>query len=416
MLEHQEKVSQSRPDCLCTSLNGSHDKNCKKSKSKLNLISPKADGGGGGNLPSSLVQSRLVALLNSSSHKASVAAAQNAANGPSAATSLLLTTAPTPTTPVTTQQMANNGAPFILNLSQLQGSNGLIILSSQTPAPISIINRQAAAAAQSAAVMDSEAADTPTESQSRLNAEGLVAPPGQNSTSSPSSSSFLNHNSASFLTVKEEASDKTGGDLFTPQQDVVMDFNKTATECSSAENNFPPSHNGSSTTSHEKPADINFVSMLNLKNEAQSLMDPDFALSQDEIQKTLQANMPSGGKDFSSNQTSSMESLDALRSSMVSPQSTDLNLDAFDILDLPDFENLSTDVSMPCTSVANNNPATTCTSTTTINCASCLSSHKSTPQPTPTRVETRMGIANITDFSPDWSYPEVSTQSWNLIG
>ncbi len=47
--------------------------------------------------------------------------------------------------PIVSRSLTSHAAPLILNLSQLQGSNGLVILSSQTATPISVINNNLAA-------------------------------------------------------------------------------------------------------------------------------------------------------------------------------------------------------------------------------------------------------------------------------
>ncbi|ELT99886.1 hypothetical protein CAPTEDRAFT_124215 [Capitella teleta] len=90
----------------------------------------------------------------------------------------------------------------------------------------------------------------------------------------------------------------------------------------------------------------------------------------------------------SASSTVASSSLDSL----VSPHSSDLDLDAFDILDLPDFDSF-----IPAITPPKANP----------------SEHGlkvSAPSFVPNATESRAGIANITEFCPDWSSQEGGTK------
>ena len=118
------------------------------------------------------------------------------------------------------------------------------------------------------------------------------------------------------------------------------------------------------------------------------------------------------------------DSLEHLRSSMVSPQSTDLNFDAFDILDLSDFDSehfLSSDTSRltrtgtvtmasssPCLCV--NSIQSTMTTT-----QADQSSHMTTTHADQRANVARTAVTTITDYSPDWSFPEVRLYPWSIV-
>ncbi|XP_064599533.1 LOW QUALITY PROTEIN: calmodulin-binding transcription activator 2-like [Liolophura sinensis] len=127
LLDHQEKHMKSKLhkcDALC-------DKNC-----SLRRITPKREN----SLTGSVVNSRLVSILHQNpQHSQTVSSAQvcPSTNG--------IVMAPSSTQPVATvttlsDQVPTAGTPLILNLSNFQGSNGIIIVSGQSNTPISIIN------------------------------------------------------------------------------------------------------------------------------------------------------------------------------------------------------------------------------------------------------------------------------------
>lgn len=100
------------------------------------------------------------------------------------------------------------------------------------------------------------------------------------------------------------------------------------------------------------------------------------------------------GAPLSNQHSSSLESMETMRTSMVSPQSADLNFDAFDILDLPDFDgdHLPGDVSSSTTTTVV--PASTTTSitptTTVAPPAPCAGCNQTTS--TEVKVESRAGL------------------------
>lgn len=127
LLDHQEKHMKSKLhkcDALC-------DKNC-----SLRRITPKREN----SLTGSAVNSRLVSILHQNpQHSQTVTPSQVCTSTSS------IVMAPTSTQPIATvttlsDQVPTAGTPLILNLSNFQGSNGIIIVSGQSNTPISIIN------------------------------------------------------------------------------------------------------------------------------------------------------------------------------------------------------------------------------------------------------------------------------------
>jgi len=168
----------------------------------------------------------------------------------------------------------------------------------------------------------------------------------------------------------------------------------------------------------KSPTVEDLVEELNFKNnQIHAMIDENLQLTQEEIQQTLSANMPSSNhltQNEAAGSNNALDSMDTLRSNMISPQSSDLNFDAFDILDLPDFdsENLGSDMSQSEASLSSTSltPVTSTAPVMTVSsssashdCVSCLNGQKSSSSDKP---GPRAGIANITDFSPEWSYPE----------
>ena len=173
------------------------------------------------------------------------------------------------------------------------------------------------------------------------------------------------------------------------------------------------------------------VNSLNLKNEQlHNFSDNPLQMSTEEIQQTLQANLGSTtahdsqdasvstGGAAANHQTvlDNISNIESLHSDMVSPS----NLDPlFEILgEIPDLDSDTVtsdmsstptpssgfDVNLTSTTAAINNSTTSLTNGNAPN--NVHSKQLTQPKVEPKDDNSRAGIANITDFSPEWSYPE----------
>ncbi len=172
------------------------------------------------------------------------------------------------------------------------------------------------------------------------------------------------------------------------------------------------------------------VNSLNLKNDQlHNFSDNPLQMSTEEIQQTLSANLGSTATHDSQDAAGStgaganhqtvldnISNIESLHSDMVSPS----NLDPlFEILgEIPDLDSDTVtsdmsstptpssgfDVSLTSTTAAINNPTTSPTNGNAPNNAQ--SKQLTQPKVEPKDDNSRAGIANITDFSPEWSYPE----------
>ena len=380
-----------------------------------------------------------------------------------------------------------HNTPLILNLSQLQGSNGLIILSSQSPTPISIINSGVlgnSAMGNGASITTTTSASphssnlTPMDSIPLTSNDQTTLMQGQGQIQ-PTEGQIQVHGHAQLHHIQSQgqilhgqvqghiiqAPSQGQGQLQGEQAAEVTVSNDQSTqpgldttnetlkeECAEEDKTSVCMEDCPSTAQGSLPQEIESVSIQNsvrdlthdlensmdmgqsgsypqcmsgsgrtaamddyvnnVKNEMHNFGYNTLSLTQDEIQKALCANLPatsgrlSGQPDLANQSTSSLDSIEAMRTSMVSPHSTDLNFDAFDILDvLPDFdtsETIEADLtSTPQTRAVTSAAVVTTTSSST-GCAGCLGNR----QTVDVKTENRAGIANITDFSPEWSYTE----------
>lgn len=386
------------------------------------------------------------------------------------------------------QRQLGANTPLILNLSQLQGSNGLIILSSQTNAPISIVNNGLLGNSVSTATTTTTTTTTSgtNHALSHTTLQAVVTPASIPSNSLHSNGlASLTHNPAARGRINAQPLQLQGqmvgisgdvgrgGRVGGPERDnsilaptmvdslnLKQEVDDDKSSISMEDYSAPPAVLGQATPNGGElrpragsvPADVeagmettpanssshhgslhnspqqqtqtmdDIVNELNIKNEMHNFNN--IAMSNFDIQKALSANLPnsSHGLDqtpqrldhahssISANHSSvSLDSMEAMRTSMVSPQSTDFNFDAFDtLLDvLPDFD--SSDQMAPDLSPSHSsNPARLPIATTTSTSSPCptpCSSCHSTPL-TEEKTENRAGIANITDFSPEWSFTE----------
>ncbi len=373
----------------------------------------------------------------------------------------------------TTRQLTTT-TPLILNLSQLQGSNGLIILSSQTAAPISIINNAASAVVEGITTNSQTLTNAHDLSQSEVmdqfsqaGTSGASSQTSQIVNSHMTSPQLQDHLAGQIQNKGRLATHISNGQIGSAQAEAAqatititpikhengdVELNKNFTQPQKTVAQASVSNVGSAVRScrnqgqtntvvlpstgsdskmdisgvdmmqhssysdnspNKTPTIDDMVSELNMKNEIQTYDDTNLHMTHEEIQKTLCANLPPGARmaqgQLTNQNTGSLESMETMRTSMVSPQSADLNFDAFDILDLPDFDSDHLIGTSPATNVTtvmtSSSPnVTTTSSSSTIGCANCLSNSRHQSQPT--KQDSSAGIANITDFSPDWSYVE----------
>ncbi|CAH1773474.1 unnamed protein product, partial [Owenia fusiformis] len=166
------------------------------------------------------------------------------------------------------------------------------------------------------------------------------------------------------------------------------------------------------------------------------------SLTSEEVTQTLMANLGESKTINSTPTTCSLsEHIDMNRANLVSPHSTDLNFDAFELLDLPEFENLSADLTPhSLSSVANTQSLQQRPLLSTQGCANCLSPSSPSIKPSqehllqqqqlqqqkqleqqhqhkvhPVMTQSSQGgkmhnVATITDFSPDWGSQQGSTK------
>ena len=171
------------------------------------------------------------------------------------------------------------------------------------------------------------------------------------------------------------------------------------------------------------------VTSLNVKNEMHHFGD--HQLSNEDLMSVLSNNLPAtgvSGQQIESSPTTSgiqpptMDNIESLRSSMVSPPNNDL-FDLETILDqvLPDLDSdtITSDMSStPAPSsgfdVIVTSTSTAAMTTSSSSTSSCNGFSNSTQSKSPGKQSksnmkhdtSRAGIANITDYSPEWSYPE----------
>ena len=481
--QHPPTMPSARSDCMCPPSRAKCDGSCRKGKVQISAK------GTATRTATGSLQNRLVSLLN---HRASATSATEPENNLGA--NLVINSNSSQQVPATRQVTPN--APFILNLSQLQGSNGLIILSSQTATPISIINNNLSQATVSGP--NSATCSAPIQTNTTTVVDGVE--PGvehrQVDGPSPIQAALLQSQLHGQVPGPAPTQQLTTNHIHThghnpvpqlqpqpptqahDQSNSLVQNQSTACAVSSfdgtVEVSNPPlsivattplvQYNGQSQQSpaghhqdlqtsdthtmgeqmetsldllnsshpqfhanpglgepgqkhhhqHPHPSHSPGNAALNVKNELQNLGS--LHLTPDEIQKTLCANLPKRSQMSQNvvNQTSgTIDSVEPMRTSLVSPHSTDLNFDdAFDILDLTDFDNENLGHALSHMSQNHAVTSSDCTSsvksttaaTASANCVNCLSSQKAGTE----KQETRAGIANITDYSPEWAYQEVS--------
>jgi hypothetical protein len=323
-------------------------------------------------------------------------------------------------------------APLILNLSQLQGSNDLIILSGQNAARISIISNSqnvqgGATAAQGVAP---KIIQTPV----TLGNVGQVAqvvgagdmPDSSVCDTVPLTSSVFNSTppAPAFTTAAPNMSSicpapgviSTGSTFVTSALAAAPDsstacFSSMVTACTSAVPDHLPglkrpvypvtTYRTDTQNTNIQMDSVNFNPNVNAGAKCDNIADTSLHLTQDEIQKTLAANMPSESSEVQNTQNTT--DMTDMQQNVSTPTSADLNFDAFDLLDLNDlgteFDGLTADLMITETCEKDKQgPIAALGCNTDLNRNSSVGKEGKTGQ----------ALADVTDYSPDWSYPEVS--------
>ncbi len=497
-------------------------------------ISPKAEAAKGS--PAVQAQNQLMCLLQKQKAVAAVKARENTATAVGSLSHQSRQASQPPGGPtgliINSQQPGHQtspraNAPLFLNLSQLQGSNGLIIVSSQTGGQISILNNQPQQQQQQQqhSNQQRQPEHRPHQDSNTSNVMTVESIPersgseqtglprsGFNSTTQSLSVHNQNqvqlnatlavggedrsaangaHNHVSLVSsakghqqlnqgfsLDEQNAERNAGDLghrlANGQQghvngqsnamgDIVpgLEQSDPRTNHQTGESSMDvaspgmesfPSHHPDMDThvggTTEKPSVNDLVSALNVKNEMQHF--DQHQLSSEELMSVLSNNLahtavgnspdgPSSAASSSHPQTA-LESIDSLSSSMASQPSNDLFVDLDTLLNqvLPDLDSdaISSDMSSTPTpssgfegivnSTTTSSAAMTTSSPSTTSCngfhvmgsstgnnsGTAAALHSKSPNEKAKTTSTtkhdtsRAGIANITDYSPEWSYPE----------
>ena len=173
-------------------------------------------------------------------------------------------------------------------------------------------------------------------------------------------------------------------------------------------NHFNRSHSQTQTCNHSES--ITKDSFLGIKAELsefsvdkEELFSDAIDLSPEDIQKTLSANLPlSSCNRDTPNSVVDVNPMDFIDNDITSQDDDVLaNLYAFDMLtDFPDLEHYDTSPA----DNANSNNSDTSSSTSTNNSGKSVTNQSQQTL----KMDCRENTANITDYSPEWAYPEVS--------
>ncbi|XP_064641860.1 calmodulin-binding transcription activator 2-like isoform X4 [Lineus longissimus] len=320
-----------------------------------------------------------------------------------------------------TNQMS--ATPFILNLSQFQGSNDLIILSGQNAARISIFSngqnvQGGATAAQGVApkivnvgqvspvvgvedMPDSSVCDT------TLTSSVFNSTP----TSDPASSTFHAYTTLppGVATVCSSFTTSTPVMSYTAASDgSIVSLSSLPTACMSVAPDQLPGIKESvyspapfmTDAQNENKLHMNLVNFNPNQVKSENIDVPGLHLTQEEIQKTLAANMPSESSEEQI--TQSAADMTDMQQNVSTPTSADLNFDAFDLLDLNDlgeFDSLNADLMI-----------TESCEKDKLGLNATLGHDPDLNENSSVGEEGKTGQADVSDYSPDWSYPEGGTK------
>ncbi|XP_064459718.1 calmodulin-binding transcription activator 2-like isoform X3 [Ornithodoros turicata] len=300
---------------------------------------------------------------------------------------------------------------FILNLSQLQGGGGLLILNSAAAAtgltsasvtPVTLL-----CGGQETTVVTESATTSAavTTSTTVLTTSASTTPPC--SVSSSNSTTVVETVQATEMKVEDTtvSESRQGGNMESTLCNDDVDFGPTPTSESAA----------------TKDPDLSSILGEEKEHTGIGLFDDSLDLSHDGIQKTLSANLiqrrrpssdsSSGGVLVKSEPSVGcietdpvdLNPMDFIDNDISTPDEEVFNLDTFDMLtDLPNWDDFNSDLTAT---------SALTSSSTSIGLGSSLqttvtAAHKAPSTQSHYGMTYREGTANITDYSPDWSYTE----------
>ena len=356
-------------DCGC--LKGGHDKNCKQARQRI--ISPKS-------VHASRVTNHSISVIPQHKPVTHLSPQQGALPVSTQALVVTSTNNSNPASQTTT--------PLILSLSQIQGHNGFIILSSQAANPISIVpNHTIQLAQQQAQSVPQTIVDRQNQGENTLDPNNLHTVTSQSDLQNVPTDQNQGSTNLSLTTdLNGQISDMLKSET---SQDFLVDDSQIQ---EMDHQDSPESHN---------PSIEDIVSDFNLQHLGQTLQ-----LTSEEVHKTLSANLPpdqtNPTPDIHQIHSVVSSPIETVRTSMVSPQSTDLNLETFDLLDMSDFDSENLASSLVTSDLTCNAPVVTSTPVS----KSPLHVNEDPPENEAVKEEPQ-SLVTVTDYSPEWAFTEV---------
>uniref|UniRef100_A0A8D8YD88 Calmodulin-binding transcription activator 1 n=1 Tax=Cacopsylla melanoneura TaxID=428564 RepID=A0A8D8YD88_9HEMI len=310
-------------------------------------------------------------------------------------------------------QTSSASSPLVVSLSQLQGSNGSVLIlnsgTSQSRSTKGSSNRINHTYQRSGHGMSRQALDRRSQSSHNINVKHEVMETdgscqlsnGAGATGSATSKGGVSHS--------RQSSHSNSFDL----RKADRSYSAAAAP---GETKLHHVNNDHSVSNKNKKADsFNPVGSVAGSGGSSSNYSSAGSMSLDLTQEDIQKYIPSGGKD--EGLINPMEFIDVA----ISPLSSDdvfVNLDAFDMLsDFPDFDCLESTVVAAATShagvsvhgSAGDFTHTSGSTQTSSHSSGPGSTHRSSKNPPPERMDMSPrhdSLVNITDYSPEWSYTE----------
>ncbi|XP_077509532.1 calmodulin-binding transcription activator isoform X2 [Amblyomma americanum] len=322
---------------------------------------------------------------------------------------------------------------FILNLSQLQGGGGLLILNSAAAAtglasasvtPVTLLCGAGGTAAAAAAAA---AAASSTEGGTAAKEQAAVETPSSSGGGSGAASSAAASSTPCSVSSSSSGSSEAAAAITTTRTEVKME---AASRVLCAEDmefaDRDPELCSSSLMGEDSKEPAASAT------EGRGLFDDSLDLSHDGIQKTLTANLAASHRRPSSDSSSGggvlvksesgpadadtvdLNPMDFIDNDISTPDEEVFNLDTFDMLtDLPNWDDFNSDLAATTTTTASSTASaggilSSSSSGLGSGGGSALSLAHKTPstQSSHSGMTYREGTANITDYSPDWSYTE----------
>lgn len=357
------------------------------------------------------------------------AAAAAAASGGAASGGSVILAAPVREAAGAPAATATTTTSFILNLSQLQGGGGLLILNSAAAAtgltsasvtPVTLLCNAGGTTAAAAAAAASSSSST--EGAAGVCKEPVAEAPS--STGGAASSAAASSTTPCSVSSSSSSSSEAAAAITTTRTEVKveepcrvlgeeMEFGGDPELCSSSLMGEDSKEPAASAT------------------EGRGLFDDSLDLSHDGIQKTLTANLAASShnrrpsSDSSSGggvlvksengptdaDTVDLNPMDFIDNDISTPDEEVFNLDTFDMLtDLPNWDDFNSDLAATTTTTPSSigTGSTLSSSSSGLGSGGTLSLTNKTPstQSSHSGMTYREGTANITDYSPDWSYTE----------